>query len=167
MSTTFGIETDIEIGGKKFTLSRFSYEHQIEFLDWANKELGDPVENIAKIYKLFPEAHIQTALVNKAIEDAKIKRTMDSPEVWALQKTPQGSAKLMVMLLRKHHSELTPAQIDELVWRCNLEHGPEYFLTKLRRCFGQIPQTEEQVTDQFLQEKGLLKQDESFRSQTN
>jgi hypothetical protein len=136
-----GTEPIIEVGGKTYKLSRFTRGILRQFMDWAEKQLGDPLDAIKHKLDGFSPA-IQELLVRDAVNASKHRRNIQSPEIQALMQTEEGGIRLLTLLFNKHHPELTEAQVGELFDQCLIEHGQDYFANKLAEASGVIPDDE-------------------------
>lgn len=150
-----GRETTVEVNGKKYRLSRFTRKILRSFLDWANVELGNPLDAIKDRLAGFPP-HLQEMIVKDALEQARLRRSVNSPEVQSLLATPQGSMKLLSLLFQQHHPELTDADVEAIYDACATEHGESYLEKKIVEASGQMPKDESEIEREALQEAGLL-----------
>jgi hypothetical protein len=149
MSEYIGRNIAVEIGGRKYVLSRFTRKVLRAFLDWADKELGDPLEAVKGKLAGFPP-NIQELMVREAIQAAKLRRSVDSPEVQALMQRPEGVMKILALLFQANHPELTDRDVEALFDQAAQEHGENYLERKILEASGQIPKDEDQTTREFL-----------------
>lgn len=149
-----GIDTFIEVDNKKYKLSRFERKEHRKFLDWADKVIPDPFELIMGRLESFPPA-LQEILVKEALQYAKMRLTMLSPEVQNLLQTSEGGIKLLEVMLQRHHPELTTAEVENIYDRCQEEHGPDYLISKVAEVSGRLPVTETEAEREKYEELGL------------
>lgn len=108
-----GREQTIEVNGKKYRFGRLKREDWAEFHQWAEKLLPPLLDILAASIEKFPleiqrlMASESVAMVNEPIE----RRTS------SLIDTPSGWAKLVELLLRENHPDIT----DEEAWDVSIE----------------------------------------------
>lgn len=144
-----GRSVTVDAGGKKYTLSRFTRKVLRQFLDWADKELGDPLEQVKAKLAGFPP-NIQELMVREAIQSAKLRRSINSPEIQALMSRPEGVMKILALLFQQNHPELSDRDVEAVFDQCAEEHGEGYLERKILEASGQAPKDEEAVTSEFL-----------------
>ncbi len=108
-----GTATDLEIGGKTYTLARFTRRIMRLYLDWADKVLPDPIQAIKASLDGFPP-HLQELMVRDALDRSRLRRSFNSDEVQQLLQTPEGVFKLFSLLISASHPELTESQLEDL-----------------------------------------------------
>lgn len=132
------LETDIEVGGKRYRLPRLSREIGEKFVAWVNPLLPHPLDAIKGHLDGLPEA-MQQRIVDDALERAYSKRTIESPEVDDYMHTAEGLSKLLTLLLQEYQPELTQRDVDTILEDSIMEHGPRYLADKLSIINGVIP----------------------------
>jgi hypothetical protein len=150
-----GSEPLIEVNGKRYRLGRFTRKVLKQFLSWADEELGNPLEQVKGQLAGFPE-HIQEIMVRDAIDRAKLRRSINSPEVQALLTTPEGAMKILALLFQQHQPALSDRDVERIYDECCDQHGPGYLEKKIAAAGGTIPRDEEAII-----EGRLLGRDES------
>lgn len=154
-----GKETSVTINGKQYRLSRFTRKVLRDFLEWADKQLGDPLDAIKDKLAGFPP-NVQEYLVKDALERASLRRSINSPEVQALMATPEGIMKILSLLFQQHQPGLTDADVEDLyetlVEEMGQHEAEEYLSNAIVEASGRMPVDETQTERAFLQEKGLL-----------
>jgi hypothetical protein len=158
MNPVIGKETYVEIGGEKYKLARFDRRIYDQFLQWADKQLGHPLDAIKDKLASFPPK-IQEIMVRDALDRAALRRSISSPEVQALLATPEGCMKLLALLFQKHHPELTDRDVENLYEKAVEEHGPNYIENKLGEAQGVTPKAETEREKAALVAVGALKPD--------
>lgn len=155
-----GKETLVEIGGKKYKLSRFTRGIVRQFMDWADKELGNPLLEIKDVIQDFPP-NVQEIMVKDAMNRKAQRRSFHSPDVQALLSSPEGVMKLLSFLFQQHQPELSDDDVAGLYDLSIAEHGGEEYLSdKIAECAGKMPKDESALEREYLQEHGLLHQPE-------
>jgi len=120
------VEQVIAVGGQQYRLSKFTLELYQEYLIWAKSVLPDPFDGLAERIKgLSPD--LQRYAYDKAEAKAKVRGTMNDPDVQELMKSVDGIKKLFHLLFRKHHPELSESQVATIIEKGVQEHGPDLF----------------------------------------
>ena len=101
-----GQEQTIKVNGRDWRLSRWTRAIWREWLEWAKKQIPDPVEECAKILDKFPK-DLQEKMVTWALEKKSRVLSLGSPEVNALFDDPEGTCHLLYLLLKKHQPDAT------------------------------------------------------------
>jgi hypothetical protein len=158
MNQTIGRETTIEIGGKKYKLSRFDRLILEQFLDWADKHLGHPLDQIKDKLKDFPP-DIQRFMIQEAMSKMALRRSFNSPEVRALLVTPEGSMKLCCLLFQRYQPDLTDKDVEKLYEAACDEHGYGYMEKVITRSEGVMPIPDSDIERETLIEFGLVEED--------
>ena len=126
MTTThIGREVTLNISGKDYTFARLDRKAHQAWMAWADKKLGCPLAEARKQMEGFPP-HIQEVLFKDALERKKLRSNLESPDYQNLMKTWDGAMKFMVLLLKKHHPELTEEQVEEIYDAAIEELGPDF-----------------------------------------
>jgi hypothetical protein len=155
MNKTIGKETVIEVGGKKYVISRFERHIADSFLTFVRKVTPDPLDLVREKLKGFPEA-IQHRMIDKAMEKAARPIGYGSPEYQAVLSTPEGSYHLLYLLLKKHHPELSEKDVIALYDQSVAEHGFGYIERLMSEAEGTLPTNEADVKRQTLEGFGLI-----------
>ncbi len=130
-----GRETYVEVEGRKYRLSRFTRKLVSAFLDWSEAVLPNPFDAIKGKLDGLPE-FAQQLIVKDAIEAAKLRKSLNSPEVQALMGTDKGLMKIICLLFSTHHPELTVEDASKIYDDCLEEHGADYLPKKIAEASG-------------------------------
>lgn len=103
MSNHVGREQTITVGEKAYRLSRLRRLEWNEFHKWAEKLLPNVLEILAAQIEKYP-ANLQPLMASQAVElvNEPVERRTN-----VLIDTPSGWAKLVELLLREHHPDIT------------------------------------------------------------
>lgn len=137
MSNHIGKETFIEVGGKRYKLSRWTRELDNQFVEWALAQLPDPVEEARKNMKGFPE-HCQAIIVKEALEVKRKRDTGVSEEIGDIRTSQKGAWKVLCLLLQKHYPDMTERDVGNLFDQCLEEHGADYLQEKVEESQGVV-----------------------------
>lgn len=152
-----GTEVELEVSGQKYRLSRFSRKIVRQFIDWAQTVLPDPLAIVKDKLRDFP-ANIQEIMVRDALAQARMRRSVNNPEIQALMTTPEGGMKLLALMFQAHHPDLSETQVEEIYEACAREHGEGYLERKLVQAAGEMPVNEREAEREVMTEAGLLRQ---------
>lgn len=133
-----GRETYVECEGKKYRLTRFTRRLVAAFLDWSETVLPNPYDEIKGKLEGLPE-FAQQLIVKDAIERAKLRKSLNSPEVQSLMGTDKGLMKILHLLFSTHHPELTVDDAGRIYDACLDEHGADYLPKKIAEASGVAP----------------------------
>lgn len=150
-----GTEVEITVGGKKYKLSRFSRKIVKQFIDWAQTVLPDPLTLVKDKLKDFPP-NVQEIIVKDALANARMRRSVNNPEIQALMTTPEGGMKLLSLMFQAHHPNLTDAEVEAIYEQIGLEYGEGYLESKLVQAAGEMPVDDAEAERQVMQEAGLI-----------
>lgn len=150
-----GQETVIEVGGTKYTLSRFSRSLLKKFIEWADTQLGNPLDQVRDKLAGFPVA-MQEIIVKDALERQRLRKSVNSPEIEAIMQSPDGVTYLLHLHLKQHHPDLTYHDAESLYDRATIEHGLTYIEQALANCAGRMVETESEAEKRALREMGAL-----------
>jgi len=121
--------------------------------------LGNPFDVIRPYLLDFPDT-LQQAMLNDARQSALMRRSTYSPDVVSLWTSPIGQCRIIFLLLKKHHPELSFHQVEELYNDGCWQKGYDYFHDKILVAIGLMPKDEHQLELEVLREFGLLEQEE-------
>lgn len=138
-----GKEVTLTIGGKDYTFSRLERREHMAWMDYANKQLGCPLAEARKNMEGFPP-HIQEVLFKDALERKKLRSNPECEDYQVFMRSWQGAMKLMQLLLKKHHPDLSEEQVEEVYDQAIEEHGAD-FLAGLRAEAQGVPPTDPQA----------------------
>ncbi len=158
-----GKEVIIEVNGRKYRLSRFTRRIANEFLDWADKYLGSPLARAKEHIKDFPE-HLQAIIVKDALELARMRRSITSPEIQNLLATPEGSTRLFYLLFKDHQPTMTEAEVDNVCNDYTVENGLEGLGVLFSVAAGRMPKPESEAEKEALQSMGALPSSEEKKT---
>lgn len=98
-----GSEQTITVGGQTYRLGRLRRKEWREFHDWAAPMLPNVLEILAGQIEKYPAA-LQPVMASEAVQmvNEPIERRTN-----ALLDTPSGWAKMVELLLREHHPDVT------------------------------------------------------------
>lgn len=145
----------IEVGGKRYTLSRMDRTIADRFLDFVRKRQPDPFEQVRQNLKGFPEA-IQHRMIDRAMDKASKIIGYSSPEYEETLETPEGSYHMLWLLFQKHHPDVSEKEVIDIVTQTVEEHGLGYVGQKMKETQGVLPVNENDVKEKTLVEFGLL-----------
>src|SRR4051812_8955837 len=120
-----GRPTTIEANGRTYTIGRFTRNILFRFMDWAEAQIPDPLDDLKTKITGFPP-HIQELMVKDALQKSRVRRSVQSPEVQQLLGTPEGAIKILQLLLSKNHPELSESEVGDIFDSMIEEHGGEY-----------------------------------------
>jgi hypothetical protein len=123
-------ETSVTIGGNTYRLSKFTIPLYQEFVAWAKAQLPDPWDGLHERIKGLSQ-EIQKYIIDKAEARAASRGTLNDPEVNALANSIPGVKKMLSLLFRKHHPNLSDEQIVDIIEAGIEEHGADFFTAKL------------------------------------
>lgn len=101
-----GQEQTVKVGEKVYTLSKADASVREEFLEWARPRIADPIDAIlGKLEKMKPKA--ASLFTREALQQARARYDFASPEIQQVAQTEAGIVKMISLLLRKHHPDIT------------------------------------------------------------
>ena len=155
MNPALGSQVEVMIGGRSITFSRFTRKILRAFFDWAVSVLPNPLDEARKQIKDFP-IDIQKMIVADALERSKNLRTLNNPDVQALIQTPEGSMKIIELLVREKHPHFTSQEVEDLYEQGLVEYGSHYFPKIFSMATGTMSVDEEKVIKEELIKMGVL-----------
>lgn len=143
-------EVDLEVGDKTYRLARFTRKHLVEWMDFANKKLGDPLLEVKKQLDGFP-LEIQKLLVEEALDRKRRRQDFSSPEIQALFSSNEGILKAICLLFKKHQPDMTPADVEAVFDEALEQHGVEFFQKVFSTTMGSTPKSEDEIQAELLE----------------
>jgi hypothetical protein len=123
------------IGGTNYRLSKFTIPLYQEFVQWAKSKLPDPYEGLAERCKgLSPE--LAKYIIDKAEQRAINRGKLNDPEIEDVANSLEGVKKMCSLLFRKHHPNLSEADVLNLLEQGIAEHGEDFFAERLNVAKG-------------------------------
>lgn len=102
--------------GQTWTLSRWDRRTWAEFLDWAKTQLPDPRKTAAEFLAMLPhDDPSRESIVAKALDEANTHLSISSPRVKALLESSAGVTRLVYLLLKPNHPEITEETAYDIV----------------------------------------------------
>lgn len=141
-----GRDTVIESKGRRFTLSRYTRQVLRRFIRHANEVLPHPLDEAKAHLDGFPP-HLQEKIVNDALERMRERINFTSADIRAYLMSPDGEAKLLQLLLLKHHPEMTVEAAEELYEDVIEEHGMEYMGERFKEASGVMPEEQSEALE--------------------
>jgi hypothetical protein len=115
----------LTLSDASYKLAEFDQKIAAEVLTWAKTKLPDPIEELKKFLNGF-SATLQAIMVKEAMLQARIPKSIDSPEVQGLIKSPEGLEKVMFLMFHKYQPDLTIEDIWKIHHQAVRELGENY-----------------------------------------
>lgn len=144
-------EFSVKIKGNPYRITGLDARQSQEFIDFAVREMVDPVKELVAIANELPEEirkDFYKDHLDKAIERKKLRGSANDPDLEKFIKTPQGFKKLFGLMFKKHHPHLTEDEVYNLVHEGVEEHGQELF-SNLYESSNKVPLSEDEVENTF------------------
>ncbi len=132
-----GRKVTFEVGGKRYTLSRYTRRVLSRVVEWAASRLPHPLDAIKNRLDGFP-AHLQERIVDAAIDSSKSWGSINNPEIQAKMNTEEGVIKQFQLLLQEHHPDITEDEVFDLIIACEEEHGQQFIADRLAETHGKL-----------------------------
>jgi hypothetical protein len=168
MANHIGKDTEIQIGDRKYTLSRYTRNIDDEWRAWAKSQAPKrPAFNFAEVKEFIKDlpTEVQQLIVKDTLDQSRQdKAEQEAAEEQAVQQikaSPAGAYKLLELLLRKHHSNLNRAEVEKIYDDMEAQYGYEYLAQKVSECAGVSDQEYQALEKQWLQKGGMLPAAES------
>lgn len=113
------------VNGKQYT-AKIDDRVLSLFLNWANEVLPNPLDKLKDIGNL--PASVQEIITRDALDCLKNRRNVESPEIAALLRTPEGARKIACLALQRCEV-LTDDEADKIIDASIDEHGSDSALT--------------------------------------
>lgn len=126
-----GKECEVQALGQTWRFGRWTLGVLDEWTDWARGQLPNPIDEAVKVIErmeldeqerkitnqrlLLTRNKIKDELVNAAMRRASSYLAFNSPEVQSLMNSPRGAARLVKLLLKTNHPDVSEEQALDLV----------------------------------------------------
>lgn len=122
-----GKEQTIVVDGKSYKLSRLTRATMKEFAEWAKSLIPNPLDVVAERLDQFAKyPHLQEVMVKDAVARSKTFGDFNSPEVQSIMSSMDGQIKMVSMLLKPNHPELTEDEVFDIALKYQEEHGEDF-----------------------------------------
>lgn len=115
----------IKLGDKEYRLADIDVAASKKLLEWAKPRLTDPVQFILKELASLPE-HLKAEVLKEHLAMKRQPVTLDSPDMQALLRTPEGSEFVVMLMWQTNNPELSTEQVWELHQQAVDQYGDDY-----------------------------------------
>jgi hypothetical protein len=129
-----GRETEVEALGQTWRLSRLTRALWEDWLAWARPRIPNPLAAVRQDLANWPEED-REMLVKAALDSYSAVLTINSKQARDMLSTIEGSTKMVQLLLRQHHPNMTEEKALEIM----MELGQQKMNEAMTRAAGEGP----------------------------
>lgn len=164
MANYIGKETQITVGQKTYKLARLTRGIMHEFAEWAKSQIPNPLNVVAEKLPLFDKyPHLQDMMVKQAVKDSKTYGDVNSHEVQAIAGSMDGQIKMVTLLLKANHPEVTEDEAFEIAMQFSREEKDRKINAQAKKLKQEQPELSEEDALQMAQEQIEEEDEDSFR----
>ena len=158
-----GREVTFKVNEIHYTLSRWTRAIDEEWTAWAQSQLPPkPALDFTSVKKFMEglDIELQKTIVNDQLqlarEETKRWEENNRKQIDEIRSSGKGVIKILGILLRKHHGNLSEEKLIEIYDKAEAENGYTYMANLFAQTSGTTPEEYAELEKRWLQKEGLL-----------